>query len=373
MIYLDNSATSRKKSLGVIYITLREIILSANAGRSGHKASIRTALKIEETREIVQKYFFAGNVIFTKNCTEALNLGIIGSELNGHVVTTIYEHNSVLRTLKSLEKKKRISLSIVKPENGLIEKSIIKAIKSDTQLVVISGISNVTGEKFNVERISKKIKEISKSIVLLDMAQGAGHMKISYDCIDMIACSGHKGLGGVQGTGFLLCKKFIKLNPIIIGGTGTSSNVIDIPKIIPEGMEAGTLNAPGIISLGYAIERTYKNFNKINAKIFKLTNYFYAELKKIKGIKVYAGNNGIVLMNFDKFSCGEACDILSSKYGIYARSGLHCAPLAHQFLGTTPNGAVRFGIGENNNLYQIKKTIFAIKDMVESVTKARNS
>ena len=361
MIYLDNAATSRRKPTKAILSLLRENIFSANPGRSAHRGSMKVALKIERVRDIIRNTFFDGNVVFTKNCTEALNLAIMGVNPKRKVITTVFEHNSVLRPLKKLETEGKIKLIIIKPENGTLENPLKRHLSNDIDIVIFSAISNVTGESNNVEKLAKLIKSRSNATVILDVAQSAGHKKYSYDNVDIIASSGHKGLFGPQGTGFLLCKKHIKLEPLIVGGTGTSSNSIDIPKSIPEGMEAGTINSPGIISLGYGIEYANKNFSKINAKIIRLSNYLYERLKNIKNIKLLSNNNGIILFNIDKFSSGDVCDILSQKFGICARGGLHCAPLAHEYLGTQKSGAVRFSIGNNNNFFQIIKTYKALK------------
>ena len=365
MIYLDNAATSRRKPVKAIASLLIESIFSANPGRSAHRESMRVAIKVERVREIIKNTFFDGNVIFTKNCTEALNLAIMGVNPKRKVITTVFEHNSVLRPLKKLETEGKIKLIIIKPENGMLENSLKKHLSKDVDMVVFSAISNVTGESNNVEKLAKLIKSRSNAMVILDMAQAAGHKKYSYDNVDIIASSGHKGLLGPQGTGFLLCKKHINLDPLIIGGTGTSSNSIDIPKSIPEGMEAGTINSPAVISLGHAIEYVNKNFSKINAKIIRLSNYLYAHLKNVKNIKLLSNNNGIILFNIEKFSSGEVCDILSQKFGICARAGLHCAPLAHEYLGTQKSGAVRFSIGNNNNFFQIIRAYRALKLIAE--------
>lgn len=361
MIYIDNAATTRYKPLRVKIAALKEICFSANSGRGAHSAALATALKIEECRNVICKNFFDGTVIFTKNCTEALNLGITGIEPTKQVISTCFEHNSVLRPLHRLSTNGKITLTLLSPNsNNSIEKALINALKVPTSLVVITAMSNVTGEVLPVEKLCSIVKQHSDAITFVDMAQAGGHIKLHYPDIDMLAFSGHKSLHGVQGTGFLLCKNYMKLIPILSGGTGTSSLSINTPLEMPDGMEAGTLNAPGICALKEGVEWTFKNFDKINLKIARLSEALKDGLSSINGLKIYSCQNGLLLCNFSNLSCSDASDYLSNEYGICVRAGLQCAPLMHKHLGTSPLGAIRFSIGYNNTLTDIEKTIDAM-------------
>lgn len=366
MIYFDNSATSRFKPLCVYKSCFQEIRKSANAGRSSHKASIRTALKIEQTRATVCEKFFEGNVIFTKNCTEALNLAILGSKLSKQVITTIYEHNSVLRPLKNLEKKGLITLKIIAPDSVGLINPLTNALGNSTSMVAFSAMSNVTGYALPVAEMAKLIKKLSGALVLVDMAQAAGHIQLDYTNIDMIACSGHKSLHGLQGTGFLLAKENILFNPIIMGGTGTSSLSLDPPIIIPESLEAGTANTIGIAALGEGIKWTMSHFDRLHNKCDYLQQIIINGLEKISGIKIYGVNNGVILFNIDNIPSSEVGDILSDDFGICVRSGLHCAPLMHRYLGTNEKGAVRISIGYNNNYTDAERLVYAIKEIAKT-------
>jgi selenocysteine lyase/cysteine desulfurase len=369
MIYLDNSATSRYKPFRVKTACLREIYHSANAGRSSHMASLRAAMKIEETRTTICKYFFDGNVVFTKNCTEALNLAIFGSKLSKQVITTIYEHNSVLRPLKYLEKTGKITLKIISPDKDGLINPLKYALTMPTSMVAISAMSNATGFVLPVEEMSKLVKEKSNAIVLVDMAQAAGHLQLDYTDIDIIASAGHKSLHGLQGTGFLLAKSKIVLTPLILGGTGISGLSLDPPIIIPDSLEAGTANTVGIAALNEGIKWTMKNSKKINLKCVVLQKMLLDEFKNIPKIKIYGANNGIILFNIDLLPSSEVGDILSSDYGICIRSGLHCAPLVHVHLGTHTSGAIRVSIGMNNTRSDIEKFCLAITEIIEKVDK----
>lgn len=364
MIYLDNSATSRYKPLCVKTAVARELFNSANPGRGSHKASLRIALIVEECRELIQKTYFRGNVVFTKNCTEALNLGIFGVRPDKQVITTVYEHNSVLRPLKFLSDEGKIKLTVLEPNGkGNFEPALLKALKTPTSLVVVTAMSNVTGFAPDAETIADVVKKNSDAKILIDMAQAAGHLKFDCKNVDMCAFAGHKSLHGPQGTGFLLCKKNIRLRPLILGGTGTSTLSLRHPNDVPDGMEAGTINGLGIAGLLRGIEWTEKNFNKIRGKISELENRLRAGLERIKGVKIYACENGIVLCNFPGLSSETAADILSEKYGVCVRGGLHCAPLAHRFSGTLPGGAVRMSLGCDNTPGDVDGAVEAAREI----------
>lgn len=373
MIYLDNSATTRYKPLCVKIACLKEIQNSANAGRSSHKASIRAALKIEETRQTVCKYFFDGNVVFTKNCTEALNIAILGSSLSKQVITTVYEHNSVLRPLKYLEKKGQITLTILSPDKEGIIAPLLNALNVPTSMVAITAMSNVTGYELPVEEIAKIVKNKSKALVLVDMAQAAGHCKLNYNDIDMIATSGHKSLHGLQGSGFLLAKNYIPLSPLTMGGTGTSSLSLDPPIVIPESLEAGTANTIGISCLNEGIKWTMKHYQKLHNICVKLQGFLVDELKQIPEVKVFGAANGVTLFNINKMPSSEVGDILSKEYGICVRSGLHCAPLMHRYLGTNELGGVRASIGYNNKNHDIECLADAVKEIIKVSKASKNT
>lgn len=360
MIYLDNAATSRFKPIKVKAAALKELNRSANPGRSSHKASIEAAEKIEECRAEIQEKFFKGNVVFTKNCTEALNLAIFGSMPDKQVIATSMEHNSVLRPLKKLADNGRIKFTVITPdEKGDFSDSLATALRRPTSLAVFTAMSNVTGKSYDVEKYAKAAKAAGAT-VLVDMAQAAGHLRPSFPSVDMLAFAGHKSLHGLQGTGFLLAKPEIRLKPLIYGGTGTSSLSLEQPEEFPEGMESGTLNTVGIAALTEGIRWTYKNFERINGKIAKLTEYLRKQLEGVDNLKIYSASNGILLCNFGNISCSEAADLLDADFGICVRSGLHCAPLAHRTVGTLPYGAIRFGIGCDNTFSEMDKVAEAM-------------
>lgn len=364
MIYLDNAATTRFKPWAVKRAVMKELNNSANPGRSSHDTGIRAGLLVESCREEIAKRIFDGDVIFTKNCTEALNLGIFGISPKKQVITSLYEHNSVLRPLKFLADRGDIELKIIDHSD---ESALIRALKTPTSLVVLSAMSNVTGKAFDIGGLSKIIKTNSDAKILVDMAQGAGHLKPDLKYVDMCAFSGHKSLHGVQGTGFLAIKKGLSLQPRIFGGTGTSSLSIKHPNTIPDGMEAGTVNTPGIVALREGIRWTYKNFDEIKRRITETSDFIFEGLKNINKVKIYGCNNGIILFNIDGIAPDKTADYLNMKHKIAVRAGLQCAPLVHKKLGTAPYGAVRISVGYKNDLRQAEKTITAIQSAVTSL------
>lgn len=353
MIYLDNAATSRKKPIPVLLSALKTAAFSANAGRGGHKAAIRTSLKIEKTREIIREKFFDGEVVFTKNCTEAINLVLTGLPLSGQIITTCFDHNSVLRTVKKLESAGKIRMKVISPREGGFLQPLEEALSAgDTSLVIMSGASNVTGKPLPIEELAALVKKKSKALFVLDAAQTAGHVSYDYKNVDILCASGHKGLLGLQGTGFALFRKNIVCKPLLTGGTGTSSYTIEIPKEVPEGLEAGTLNAVGIISLYYGVRHAFNHMERMERKYLRLRKQFLTILSEQKNIEIYDSDGSIVLCNVKGKSSEEIADELSAK-GVYVRGGLHCAPLMHRYLGTGTRGAIRFSFGENNNFLQV--------------------
>ena len=372
MIYFDNAATSFYKPETVKKSVLKSInTLTVNPGRSGHKLSQKVALQIFETREIVKDFFGADSysLIFTKNCTEALNIALRGCLNNGdHVIATCYEHNSVLRTLEYL-KNKGIEVEIIEEDMDKIPIAISKKIKPNTKLVVTNMVSNVTGEMCDVEEVGKFCKE-NNILYLVDGAQSAGHIEIDLKKlnIDMFTFAGHKGLLSLTGVGGLLVRNLQILKPILFGGTGTESENLIQPSDSTEGFESGTIPTISIMSLNSGIEFLQKNFEIIVKKEQKLSKYMYFELQKLKFLKIYSKENSqnVFSFNIKNLDSSLVANILSEQYGICVRSGLHCAPLIHKKLNTLDCGAVRVSLDFNNTFEEVDKLINALKDIANA-------
>ncbi len=365
-IYLDNGATSRYKPISSQIAIIKSNIRSANAGRGSHNDSLNFATTIEKCRNAVRQITFNGTVIFTKNCTEAINIALKGLNITGEVLTTMFEHNSILRTLHTLKAENKITLKTITPSSTKIDIADISPyISSKTKLVVMGETNNVTGVQHNIAGISRLCKERGV-LLMLDTAQSLGHSSTDYKDVDILACSGHKGLHGPQGTGFLVLRDTIRLNPLICGGTGTDSLNPAQPTTMPEGFESGTLNGIGIAGLEKSILWTARHMHKINYKIEKLSQYLIDELSQVEGVTIYSKTtSGVVSFNIKNFDCMTVADILNNEFGIAVRAGLHCSPLTHKYLKTLPSGTVRVSIGYNNKKSHIKSLVTAIKYVIK--------
>jgi cysteine desulfurase family protein len=378
MIYLDNSATTRKKPMEVINAIVQGLTtLSANPGRSGHIASLNSALAIGEIREKIKEFIGghrAENIIFTQNCTDALNLAILGSsKQGGHVITTAFEHNSTLRPLFELQKKGIIELTVVEPKNTyeITREDIEPYIKSNTYLVTTVHVSNVDGAKTDVTSIGQLCKE--KGILyLVDAAVSAGLERINMQkhFISLLGLAGHKGLFGPQGIGVLAIAEGVKLNPIRFGGTGTESIKTYQPSELPECFESGTIAGANILGLGAGIDFVIKNENNIKEKTERLTKRLLSELKVIRGIKIYTNDknlNGVVAFNIENIDSTIVSEYLNDNFKICVRSGLHCAPLKHRHWRTLEQGIIRISLSYFNSEEEIMKLIFAIKHFIKNI------
>ncbi len=366
MIYFDNAATSFFKPEQVKTAVSNAINkYTANPGRSGHELSIRTADIVFEVREKVKDFFNAKNynVVFTKNCTEALNLAIFGTLKAGdHVITTCYEHNSILRPLEYLKTQGvEVSTLFVDVEN--LPSEIENHIKENTKMIITTACSNVTGDCPDLNAIGKIAKE-HNILFLVDGAQSSGHILIDLENsnIDMYAFAGHKGLLAISGVGGLVIKNGIKLKPILFGGTGTESENLTQPTDIPEGLEAGTIPTIPIISLGAGIDFLSKNFLKIIKIEQNLTKYLINKAKKLKFLKIYSLDTAknVFSFNVKDLDSSLVANVLNEQFKICVRAGLHCAPLVHKKLGTTIQGAVRVSLDFFNTYDEIDKLIYAL-------------
>lgn len=370
MIYFDNAATGGFKPNSVL--TSAETMLkylSANPGRSGHRLSVTGAKIVYSAREKLSGFLNCSpeRVIFTKNCTEALNIAIFGTvKENSHVITTVYEHNSVLRPLYHLKDKGVISLDIVSPNdgNGDILSAIKEKIRDNTCLLVCTSVSNVTGEELPVNKIGKLAKE--KGIkFLVDGAQGGGHIPLSVkkDNISMLALAGHKGLCGIMGSGVLAFDDDTDINPLMFGGTGTESLSTVQPKSYPERLESGTLNLPAISALKEGVDFLNGNLELFSKQLLFYTERIIDTLNGYKNITCYSKPNraGIVAFSSNNMDSLEFSDILNKEYDIAVRGGLHCAPKMHEYLNTVNGGLIRASLAVQNSSHEINYFLKAVK------------
>lgn len=375
IIYFDNSATSFPKPEEVYKAAERAMrIYGANPGRGGHRMAVEASKEIFKVREKVANLFNIKDplrIAFTQNSTYALNFAIKGCiNKKGHVITTALEHNSSLRPLFSKRDNGEIELELIYPEkNGDISiKKIIESIKEDTIAVVVNHISNVTGTIVDIGKIGKVTRE--KGVMLIvDVSQSAGYLDIDVerDGIDILCFTGHKSLYGLQGSGGIYIREGIDFIPIIEGGTGSFSKLERQPLVMPEGLEAGTLNTLAIVSLGAGIDFIQKvGIENIRKHEDKLTQRFLTELKKIPEIEIYGSDRRgpVVTLNIKGIDSGDLAAYLDEEYGILVRGGLHCAPKIHEAIGNGENGGVRFSFGFFNTDEEVDYAIKALKEIV---------
>ncbi len=350
IVNFDNAATTFPKPVAVKKAVVSAMEQLTSPGRGGHPLGMKTSEMVYSARETAAD-FFGGepeNVVFTLNCTHALNMAIQGIMKNGgHLIISGMEHNSVSRPAAKLAKSGRIKLSVAEvfPEAEKTVESFQKLIRSDTKAIVCTATSNVTGQIMPVEEIGSLCK--SRNIAfIVDAAQASGIIDVNLSQgINIICTAGHKGLYGITGTGMLISDGKFNIEPIMQGGTGSGSKRLEQPVLLPEALESGTVGTVGIMSLKAGMEFIRKiGINNIFTHEDKICRRFIRELEKNPKITVYRSDKAeyapIVSFNIEGIPSEKAASALA-KEGFCLRAGYHCAALAHQSLGTE-NGSVRF-------------------------------
>ena len=362
MIYLDNGATSYPKPYSVLRKTFDALRnYSFNSGRGGYSASIKTAEKIFDVRNMIGDMFSfeSENIIFTKNCSEALNMAIKGSVKKGdHVIISSLEHNSVYRVVHSLFLDDIIDYDIAAfsfDEDETLN-NFSRLIKDNTSLVVCMHSSNVFGVSFPIKKIGELCKKRNIRFIV-DGAQGAGIADINAkrDNIDILCCAGHKCLLGPMGSGFMALKEGITLKPLFEGGTGSNSLSPLSPDYPPERYEVGTLNNPGIIGLGEGIDyiNNIGRENIYNHEL-ELTSFLFDGLGSMNNVSLYAPkpeinkSMPIISFNINDYSSEKTAALLADN-NICTRAGFHCSYLAHRHFKTLKRGTVRISVGPFNS------------------------
>ena len=315
MIYLDSAATTYLKPRSVINAMMDYMEnFGGNPGRGGHILSMRAADKVYSCREAIASLLSCSpdEIILTPSATFAINLAIKGTlSVTDHAIISDNSHNSMIRPLN-----KTCAYSLCSsPEDAE------KKIRYNTKMLLVNHASNVNGEVCDIDGYIRVAKE-NNLMLLVDAAQSLGHIKLEASGIDFIASSGHKGLYGPQGTGFLYIRKGNAVNSIIEGGTGFHSESLEQPLIIPEGLESGTINGVGFAGLTEGVKFAKKHMNEDMV----LMKYLVEEIKKIPHIVVYLPEKGISVpvlsFNFKDADCVRVSEYLSEKYGICTRAGL---------------------------------------------------
>lgn len=369
MLYLDNAATTLKKPLSVYTRLLSEAVFGGgNAGRGGHKKSVSAVRAMVDTQDLLARLFNIDrpqNIIFTQNATYALNMAILGTVgKGGHIIVTAMDHNSVLRPAYRLGNYTVVGAD----KNGYVNADEIEAaIREDTRLIVSTHASNVCGTLQPVYKISAIAKKHGIPF-LLDTAQTAGSVDIDVKKldVDMLAFSGHKGLMGPLGTGGLYIKHPKRLEAVITGGTGSGSESIIQPEIMPDKFHSGTMNTPAIAALGEGVRFVLRHgAENIGREENALAMRFRENLMNMDNVTVYGSEIGVatVAFNIGRLGSEEVFEMLADKAAV--RAGYHCAPLAHKALGTAERGAVRASFGAFNTMGDVRK----ITDCVYRISK----
>ena len=375
-IYFDNGSTSYPKAPGVATAMANLIEQGAfNINRGNYEGAYEVAALVLETRELLAELFHAESsrqVVFTPGITHSLNYLIKSLLKSGdHVLVTGLEHNAVMRPLCQMEKL-GVSYDILPTDrDGMVHAADVeRMLRKETKAVIVLHASNVCGTIVPIEEIGE-ICEKRGVFFAVDTAQSAGTIPVDMQKakIDFLAFTGHKGLLGPQGIGgFLISDKLDReLTPLIAGGTGSISDSLEMPTVLPDKYESGTMNLPGIIGLHAAL--TYlkeETVESIHRKKMELTAYFLEGLKKFPTIRV-AGRTDItnrvavVSLDFQNADNAMVAFELESDYGIMTRVGLHCAPIAHKSLGTYPQGTVRIAFSASNTKEEIDVLLQALE------------
>jgi len=382
MIYLDNAATSHPKPEEV-YVRIdrfgREV--GANPGRSGHRLAVEAEGEIDAVRREVASLFGCRDprrVVFTLNATDALNMALKGVlDPGDHVVTTVMEHNSVSRPLARMERQGLIEVSRVEPAPGgrLEAGAIERAFTPKTRLVAVGQASNVTGTAAPLMEIGGIVRRRG-ALLAVDAAQGGGVLPLDMerDGIDLLAFTGHKGLLGPTGTGGLLVGERVEPRPWREGGTGGDSASVVQPAELPWRLEAGTPNTAGLAGLGEALRWVRRRgVETLGDGERVLARLFWERLRDDDRFALYGkppdsarDRTGVVSFNVAGKSPEEVGAILDAAFGIAVRTGLHCAPGAHRFLGTFPEGAVRVSPGPFNSTADIEALVEALMEIAST-------
>ena len=367
--YFDNAATSYPKASAVadeMHRYMKEC--GGTYGRGAYPRIVEASGMVEETRELISGWMGiekTDNVFFCQNATVGINAILMGLDLHDcHVLVSPMEHNAVMRPLEFLRQEKGVQWEMLPHEdNGaIIPDKVQDCLQNNTRLVIVNYKSNVSGVVQPVDRIKQKIGKVP---LLLDLSQASIETSLSLDTwsVDYAAFTGHKGLGGPTGIGGFFCRDPQLLTPFIRGGTGSLSESFDTPEYLPDRFEAGTPNVVGIVGLGAALRNSLPQ--RYSTSDF---NELVNNISALPGVTVYCtvspNETGTVFsLAHTEMDCSTISMKLQQEYDIQTRAGLHCAPLAHQTLGTYPQGTVRFSLSPLHDKADLKNLFTALSEI----------
>lgn len=377
MIYLDNAATTLHKPLQVEQAMLDALRTAGNPGRGAHEPTLHASRLVYAARCAVAKLLNAPDpscIAFTSNATQALNTALGGLFRPGdHIITTVCEHNSVLRPLYRL-RENGMSLSFTTAdEKGRLQYDQWEGfLRPETRALVVTGASNVTGNGTDLARAAE-FAHRHGLLLIADAAQTAGELPLNVQAlgIDVLCFTGHKALLGPQGTGGLYVRPGLSVRPLVVGGSGVHSFDEQHPAQMPTALEAGTLNVPGLAGLCAGVEWILaQGVETLARREQALTMLFYERIRDLPNVKIYGDPEmtpraPIVSLNIGDEDSARIADILWEEYGICVRAGAHCAPLMHKALGTAEQGTVRFSFSHFNTEAEVLQAAAAVRELAQ--------
>ncbi|MFO7820350.1 MAG: aminotransferase class V-fold PLP-dependent enzyme [Halanaerobacter sp.] len=380
MIYFDNAATTWQKPEEV-YQRVDDVLRhkSGNPSRGSHKIALDASRVIFKVRKKLAAFFNikdSSQLAFTKNATEASNLIFKGFlEEGDHVIISSLEHNAIYRPLNRLAEEGLISLTVVDTEVGAEEfiANIKAALKPQTKLVALTHASNVTGSILPIAEVGAVLAD-QEAAFLVDAAQTAGVIPIDIEELqaDFLVFTGHKSLFGPQGVGGFYFNSALDFAPLLEGGTGGSSKDRLNPDLYPDKYESGTMNTAGIAGLGAGVDFIKEQgLEEIREYEEELLDKLKTGLAEIPGIEVLSSeisqrSVGVISFRAAEIDSAAIGQLLNNEYGIAVRTGIHCAPLAHQSIGTYETGTVRVSLSYFNTVEEVEKLLESIKQLAKS-------
>lgn len=377
MIYLDNAATTLHKPPQVEQAMLDALRTAGNPGRGAHEPTLHASRLVYAARCAVAKLLNAPDpscIAFTANATQALNTALGGLFRPGdHIITTVCEHNSVLRPLYRL-RENGMSLSFTTAdEKGRLQYDQWEGfLRPETRALVVTGASNVTGNGTDLARAAE-FAHRHGLLLIVDAAQTAGELPLNVQVlgIDVLCFTGHKALLGPQGTGGLYVRPGLSVRPLVVGGSGVHSFDEQHPAQMPTALEAGTLNVPALAGLCAGVEWILaQGVETLARREQALTVLFYERIRDLPNVKIYGDPEmtpraPIVSLNIGDEDSARIADILWEEYGICVRAGAHCAPLMHKALGTAEQGTVRFSFSHFNTEAEVLQAAAAVRELAQ--------
>ena len=379
MIYLDNAATTLRKPPQVEAVMLDALRSAGNPGRGAHEPTLHAARLVYAAREAVAQLLHAPDpacIAFAANATAALNTALNGLLVPGdHVITTVCEHNSVLRPLYRLrEQGVQLTIAPVGEKARLEPDQWGSLVQPNTKALVVTAASNVTGNGTDLVKASAFARRHGL-LLIVDAAQAAGEQPLDVQAlgIDVLCFTGHKALLGPQGTGGLYVRPGLSIAPLMVGGSGVHSFDEHHPAQMPTALEAGTLNVPGLAGLCAGVQWLLEQgIETMAQRENALAQLFYQKVSVHPKVTVYGDMTlprraPIVSLNIGAEDSAYVADRLWEDYGICVRAGAHCAPLMHKALGTAEQGVVRFSFSHFNTKEEVLRAAAAVQELAQEL------